>query len=651
MTAMSTPRNHPGDAGVHGPAAVLQVIRCWAAAVVVQQGLAWFFSVALFAPLASEERLESFGWRLLLLHVPGLLAVFGGVLAAGRLHPSPGRLSWPRHLTATLTAPLVSLAFSLGTTWSMLAAEAIGMALATLAFGSATALALDHAMSGDGPDTGNLVGRGVPARHAYGRGWDRGATATEYLGVIVVVASLVIAVGGTSLGGNIGDALMCQIQKVTGGGGCSGSSEQSAPLTDADYEPTTCNVSTITDTAGAKAKIAWFEWGNEYGFQEQTIQVNEDVNGDGTIDENDQKVALTFTDAASVGATKSGKPGLQIGKLGTEEVELGAGIKVTNGDTWIFDSPEEAEEFRDDIEEMKTWEMSTKYSGHPNIYGAYKWAEKQEEIEEKLGDKHISYGKIGIDTFAKGGLKISSGSAESLSATLKGEVKFAPEATITDNNVDGTKSYTYSATLEYGGEAGYEAGPVGGGHGGKQSRTGAVTVTYDKETGELVQIDMTQTVKSGEETDAVRGENQNGDKVSGSGSDGDSSSIDVTTNSISFEPGPAGDADRAIAQEWLDGSGNNTAPFAYMFGDHSLQKRPGGDDPFGQLLFDKGTSSKLTYDGTTDAATYGFELNLGMSVGMSVSMAHNEEQISDAQFLGAPDGDTRSFLPYSYCAQ
>lgn len=324
---------------------------------------------------------------------------------------------------------------------------------------------------------------------------------------------------------------------------------------------------------------------------------------------------------------------------------------MTNGDTWVFDSPEEAEQFRDDIEEMKTWEMSVTHGGGGNIYGAYKWAEKAEEIEEKLGDKHISYGKIAIETHAEGGLKISSGSEEDLSATLGGEVKFSPEATITDNNVDGTKSYTYSATLEYGAEIGYDAGPVNGKHGGKQSRTGTVTVTYDKETGDLVQIDMTQTVDTGQETTSVGGENGDGDKVSGGGSEGDSSSIDVVTNSISFEPGPEGDADRAVAQEWLDGSGDNTAPFAYMFGDHSLQERPGDDDPFGQLLFDKGTSSKLQYDGTTDAATYGFELNLGMSLGMSVSMAHTEEQISDAQFLGAPDGNTRSYLPYSYCAQ
>lgn len=124
----------------------------------------------------------------------------------------------------------------------------------------------------------------------------------------------------------------------------------------------------------------------------------------------------------------------------------------------------------------------------------------------------------------------------------------------------------------------------------------------------------------------------------------------MVTNSVVLKPGPEGDADRQIAQEWLNGNGKYGMPFSYMFNDNAPTSRPGADDPFGQLLFDNGLSSRTTYTGQTEAAEYGFELNLGLSVGFSVSTEKKEEMLNDAEFLGAPNGGSRSYVPYSYCA-
>ena len=125
-------------------------------------------------------------------------------------------------------------------------------------------------------------------RQVFGRG-DRGATASEYLGTIVVVAALVTAVSGTSLGGRVAESLGVQNCKITGGTSCgTGTEAGSGPKTDADYEPPLCNVSTVSEKAGSEVKIAWFKWGNEYGFQQQVFQANTDVN-DGKVDEHDQK--------------------------------------------------------------------------------------------------------------------------------------------------------------------------------------------------------------------------------------------------------------------------------------------------------------------------------------------------------------------------
>ncbi|MFJ9207389.1 hypothetical protein [Streptomyces sp. NPDC102264] len=514
--------------------------------------------------------------------------------------------------------------------------------------------------------TAHRTGRRKPPDGAR----DRGATATEYAGVIVVVAAVVGALVGTGVDQTLADGLRCLITfsgPCDAGGG--GDQDRATPRTDADYEPPLCQISSVTDKAGAKAKVLFIEWGEEYGFQQTTFQSNKDLNKDGRVDANDQQVMMTFTDAASVAAKKDWKPGAKIGKFGADKVELGAGIKVTNGDTWVFDSEEQAASFRDDIEELKTYELANRNTnarggglGNSILYlfGKGPMAKEEElrdRIEEKLGNRHISYGKVGLEASAAGGLKLSAGDEKKLSATLGGTFKFSPEVTWTDNSFKGTKAYTYSAAVEYGGKVGYEAGPLGGEASSSTTQTGTITVTHDKKTGELLRIDMTRTVEKGATKDGVKVGGDNGkdgdDKRGGSGgakgTDG-STGIEVVTNSVVIPPGSDGDEQRRIAQEWLDGHGDNAAPFTYMFDDHAPTKRPGADDPFGRLLFDEGLSSRTNYTGNTEAAEYGFELNLGLSLGFSVSTEKKEETLDEARFLGAPHGDSRTYLPYSYCA-
>ncbi|MEV4945079.1 Flp family type IVb pilin [Streptomyces sp. NPDC053755] len=48
---------------------------------------------------------------------------------------------------------------------------------------------------------------------------DRGQTAVEYLGIIVVVVAIVIAITGTDIGQSIKNAISTKIASLTGGGG------------------------------------------------------------------------------------------------------------------------------------------------------------------------------------------------------------------------------------------------------------------------------------------------------------------------------------------------------------------------------------------------------------------------------------------------
>ncbi|MFD3536031.1 Flp family type IVb pilin [Streptomyces sp. NPDC058664] len=48
---------------------------------------------------------------------------------------------------------------------------------------------------------------------------DRGQTAVEYLGIIVVVVAIVVAITGTDIGQSIKNAISQKITELTGGGG------------------------------------------------------------------------------------------------------------------------------------------------------------------------------------------------------------------------------------------------------------------------------------------------------------------------------------------------------------------------------------------------------------------------------------------------
>lgn len=634
--------------------------RSWAAGALVYIATGFLTTRALVETLATDERLETFGWRLALLHLPGVLITVLTVLAAARALPDEQRCSRVLYLSGALAVPVAGLAYGYAVSWEVVGTEGVLMPVVAMVTGASVGLALDRLIEERGTESGSPS----PYPNSRTYNWrDGGATATEYLGVIVLVVAMIGALAMAGVGGRIGERIQCAINSLTGGGGgcATGGDGTAKPKTDADYEPKLCQVSAISDTAGGKVKIGWFEWGEEYGFQQKVAQANSDVNEDGKVDENDKYVYMTFTDAASAGVNAS-TPGVKLGSLGKADIDIGGGIKITNGDTWVFKSEADAKKMRDDIEEMKMWETSMTHSGGygGNWYAATKWADKKEAIEKKIGDKKISYSTMGINLYADGGLSIKAGDDTKLGAKLGGKVKFSPDVTITKDDVKGNESYTYTAKLEIEGKVGGNAGPLNGTAGAKDTHTGAITVTRDQKTGKIVRIDMTKTVEKTSTSDKgeVGGDNgQKGkDKRGGKGGITDSSGetgIEVQTNSVVFgkETDKATEGKRAIAEQWLDGSGNNTAPFEYMFGDTSLQKKPAGSDPFDQMMFQDGLSSTMRYNGETDAQEFGFEVSLGMSLGFSISDEHKKETLTDAQFLGAPRGDSRTYLPYSYCAQ
>lgn len=270
---------------------------------------------SLVETLATDERLETFGWRLALLHLPNVAVTVLTVLAAARTLPARQRASRFLYPLGALAVPVAGLVYGYAVARDVVDSEGLLMPAVTMVTGAAVGLALDRlAEDSDDAAAGHPATYAQSQSHSHSQSqsqprsrsrsydWrDGGATATEYLGVIVLVAALVGALSLAGLGGRIGDGIRCAIASLTGeSGGCTKGGDGTAePKTDTDYEPKLCQLSSVSDTAGGKVKIGWFEWGEEYGFQQKVTQADTDVNEDGKIDENDKLVHMTFTDAAS----------------------------------------------------------------------------------------------------------------------------------------------------------------------------------------------------------------------------------------------------------------------------------------------------------------------------------------------------------------
>ncbi|WP_190022975.1 hypothetical protein [Streptomyces hiroshimensis] len=641
------------------------LMRSWAAAVVVLLASGFLLNAAILDDLATAERLASFGWRVAIIYVPNLLYVALAVWAAARLLPEPHRDSLPLYLLAALGVPVITCTRTIVEGWGLIVAEGIGMAAAALVLGGAAGLVLGR------------LGRSGGGSSDYP--WnDMGVTATEYIGTVVVVVAVMASLIATSVGKNVADTIKAKICQAVGGSCQTPREIQAAKKPDSYFEPTMCNTANTSSTAGQEVKIAWFKFGNEYGFQQQKFKVREvDDKGNPVLGKDGKpvykdKVRLTFSQAGKVGVAYSPKWGAKVGKLdenGESEVELSAGVKVTAGDTWQFDSQAEADKFRNKLESLESAKAGMQYARDSPMVAsrsADHYLKLQKEVKDTIKAGHLSYASVGVE--GAGELKMSGSIDDQITGKLGGKVKIAPTATVTHDGINHTESKTFAFKVEgaTGGEASAEGTKVSAEHG--LGVTGAITVTRDKD-GKLKRIIMTRTQESSgkaggkhevadeekvPDKDKNGKDNKNAGKSKHKGSVSGSSKDTVTevvTNTIELNtPGK-----QDVAQKWLNGNSKYGKPLEMLLLDEAPTERPGDDDKFGQMMFDDGRSSRLTYDGVTNAAEFGAELNLGVaSFGYTANFEGSKEKVrqEDAEFLGAPQEDgKRNYVPMKLCSQ
>lgn len=511
---------------------------------------------------------------------------------------------------------------------------------------------------------------------------DRGATAFEYLGTILVVVALIGGMAAAGLGGKITDRIQCLVSSIGGGSaGCGGGKEgEASGDPNAEFEPLTCATVTKSGTQGGKFGVSFetlgIEFGGEFGFEETTTKAKTDVNKDGKIDDNDEQVSLTFTDAGSIKGTEKPKARIKIGDVGKDKVEIGAGLTVTTGDTWVFDSQEEADQFRKDLEEYKKLSRLNKLSNLSPIVGGSteiaSWFGKgpkakesrlKDNIEDRLGNKHITTQKISLEVAAQAGFQFGAGMnapdttnpdgtttpAPKPGATVEAGLKISGshEVTLTQNHINNTDAYTYQAKATGGAYAKGEAGPAKAGAEAAGSAAGAITVTVDSKTGKVKSITMTRTLEGKAEASAGLKGDVNGNAKGG----GTTTQVITTTVPLDDKNMSQAESD-AIKAQMFSGQGMNSA-FNYLFtGTPVPTKDPGAGDPFGHYAFNHGQVSKQEYDGSSSSEEIGLDINLEIAgINGAYTTSESEKSLTKAEFLGAPSGGQRSFFPYSYCAK
>ncbi|WP_411071603.1 hypothetical protein [Streptomyces sp. cmx-4-25] len=125
------------------------LVRVWAAGLIVLLFSEYLQVTYFYGTFADAPRLEGFGGRLLLVHVPNALCVALTVWVSGRLHREPSRSSRAHHAAALFAVPAFAQVVSLAVQWERASAEGLSMSCAVVVVGAFCGRAADRLQEGD----------------------------------------------------------------------------------------------------------------------------------------------------------------------------------------------------------------------------------------------------------------------------------------------------------------------------------------------------------------------------------------------------------------------------------------------------------------------------------------------------------------------
>ena len=504
---------------------------------------------------------------------------------------------------------------------------------------------------------------------------DGGAAVVEFVGVVIVVATMVLGTIATVAPSTVGTTFMQAICKaystVSGqpidcgtaegqpgdGQTGEGSTNQEPPAkTDADYKPDSCKTSEDSQKASVSVTILFIKFGEDSGFTIQKFNMNDD-------DPSNDVVRVAVTDGASLGAEVGAGGEAGKGKKVGADVNIGGGLRFGYGDTWEFSGV--------DSEGRNAWEQWENMKADLNAYIAQRTALMHDtdggyamslSMCEWLGScqgwldppKDPTYAVTEFDFHANAsgnlGLNLPTGqpTAAGSGDTQQGTVKLGLGLTATGtdkitqktNRETGEKSLTWSLSGSVAGNADY----LGLGADRSGSIDGAFTVTSDKD-GNVTSLTFATTteVGFGGHLGGSVGDSSSG-KVSGKESGSTSTSTVVTTT---LDMTQLSAEEKATVGAWL---GKRMVSNPYIPPGVTLPTSPSAD-PFENLMYNKAKVSQLVYDNIKDKVQFGASVKAGWKFGFDFSTENKVATLSDAQYLGRPEGDkSRVMIPHVECA-
>ncbi|WP_245928940.1 hypothetical protein [Murinocardiopsis flavida] len=399
---------------------------------------------------------------------------------------------------------------------------------------------------------------------------------------------------------------------------------------DAAYLPKRCEVYQKQEKAGYSTYIGIFKFGDEFAFMEQQM-------ADGTY-----RMTL-IPHNAEIGV--EGKLFQLKGEGGSNfqlggEAKIGAYLKGSVGDTWVFKDKAEADSFRDDIFENQA--AMDAMSRNPGA-GLYYAINPPPEIPDPQMTTATTRLEAGGN--AELGLSAKDSKAEKyfdIGTGINGRAKVGGQVAVrTDNRRPDDPSYPLTATTyQLDGQLGAGSEVAGDGLENAGEWTGAVRITRNKQ-GEPVEIMYLTSVE-----ESLVGKNRVGGKGDGAkggykGKDGESSLQESRTVIELKTP-----EERRIAEEYIDEQGLLGMP-ALAFnqvmdeGDALLTEPPPGAGEFEKLMYEKAWVSSIVQDKTSSQDTFGGRIALGAGLGMKVYTGSSEARTVESEYLGAPGDDGR----------
>lgn len=464
---------------------------------------------------------------------------------------------------------------------------------------------------------------------------EAGLGTLELLGIVVTAVILVtgIMVVQSSYPQKINKAF-CEFGQAIGiAGPCeSGETPVTAddPTQDEYYQPPECMLREESEQYSAEAKIWFITIGNNSGFIVQEFS-------DGTV-------RATVTDGASLGGEYNmGTKIFDTDKLGVGEksgldVKLGGDLTMEYGDTWEFDSIEEWESLREDLDDYLIDQMTLK---QPGGWAAFLFR----DIAEEPKDRDVSFAKLEFSGHGKGeyGIQIPNGVDDAgddkffdPNVGVRLEGKAGTGIIFENNHAKDEKSWTYEVSAE--GDAG---GDVVFAHGDATGAIeGAVTITRDSDD-ELTEIQFKTMREGGFESGLG---NDSFDEVKG-GKDVSETSSTVTTMTLDVT-----DENRDLAEEWLGYAGQQSEDAGIEIPLSAVVPEESSDDPFEQMLYDEAKTSQVKYENIKDEWAFEMGVKKGWNLGFAISGEEATAEAVESEFLGAPDSDgQRPMVPDTEC--